>query len=173
MKKMSLKWGAAVLVLLLGGCATQQPVPLVVPPSIPASVPAVAAPVAKVPPRIGLALGGGAARGLSGHSNYGYLSGNGLLSATAFGRLAGISAAPVSDKEQAVGQLSRQMAEKIRWLACMDACAEAGITYALELGPGSALTKMLQARHPHINTRSVADFRTLDGIRKWLDRAAD
>lgn len=87
--------------------------------------------------------------------------------------LAGISAAPVSDKEQAVGQLSRQMAEKIRWLACMDACAEAGITYALELGPGSALTKMLQARHPHINTRSIADFRTLDGIRKWLDRAAD
>ena len=65
MKKMSLKWGAAVLVLLLGGCATQQPVPLVVPPSIPASVPAVAAPVAKVPPRIGLALGGGAARGFA------------------------------------------------------------------------------------------------------------
>ena len=65
MKKMSLKWGAAVLVLLLGGCATQQPVPLVIPPSIPASVPAVAAQVAKVPPRIGLALGGGAARGFA------------------------------------------------------------------------------------------------------------
>lgn len=40
-----------------------------------------------------LMAGGGAARGLSGDSNYGYLSGNGLLSATAFGRLAGISAA--------------------------------------------------------------------------------
>jgi len=85
--------------------------------------------------------------------------------------LAGISATPIDDRQQAVEQLSRQMAEKIRWLACMDACAEAGITYALELGPGSALTKMLQARHPHINTRSVADFRTLDGIRKWLDRS--
>jgi [acyl-carrier-protein] S-malonyltransferase len=100
------------------------------------------------------------------------------LRQTAFGPmtapvLAGISATPIHDKEQAVDQLSRQMAEKIRWLACMDACAEAGITYALELGPGSALTKMLQARHPHINTRSIADFRTLDGIRKWLDRAAD
>jgi [acyl-carrier-protein] S-malonyltransferase len=32
---------------------------------------------------------------------------------------------------------------------------------------------MLQGRHPHINTRSVADFRTLDGIRKWLARAAE
>jgi fumarate reductase flavoprotein subunit len=43
-----------------------------------------------------LMAGGGAARGLSGHSNYGYLSGNGLLSATAFGRLAGISAARIA-----------------------------------------------------------------------------
>ena len=40
-----------------------------------------------------LTAGGGAARGLSGDSNYGYLSGNGLLSATAFGRLAGQTAA--------------------------------------------------------------------------------
>ena len=62
MKKMSLKWGAAVLVLLLGGCATQQSVPLVVSPSAPA---AVAVPAVKVPPRIGLALGGGAARGFA------------------------------------------------------------------------------------------------------------
>ena len=87
--------------------------------------------------------------------------------------LAGVSAAAVGGKEQAVELLSRQLAEKIRWSACMDACGEAGITYALELGPGSALSKMLQARHPHINTRSVADFRTLDGIRKWLERAAE
>ncbi|HEX8403354.1 MAG TPA: acyltransferase domain-containing protein [Duganella sp.] len=87
--------------------------------------------------------------------------------------LAGISAMAVTEKIQAVEQLSRQLAEKIRWLACMDACAEGGITYALELGPGSALSKMMQARHPHINTRSVADFRTLDGIRKWLERAAE
>ncbi len=43
-----------------------------------------------------LMAGGGAARGLSGDSNYGYLSGNGLLSATAFGRLAGITAARIA-----------------------------------------------------------------------------
>lgn len=43
-----------------------------------------------------LMAGGGAARGLSGDSNYGYLSGNGLLSATAFGRLAGASAARIA-----------------------------------------------------------------------------
>jgi len=87
--------------------------------------------------------------------------------------LAGINATAVNGKAQAVELLSRQLAEKIRWLACMDAAAEAGISYALELGPGNALTRMLQSRHPRINARSVADFRTLDGIRKWLARAAE
>lgn len=47
-----------------------------------------------------LFAGGGAARGVSGDSNYGYLSGNGLLSATTFGRLAGIGAAKVAAEVQ-------------------------------------------------------------------------
>lgn len=48
-----------------------------------------------------LMAGGGAARGVSGDANYGYLSGNGLLTATTFGRLAGISAARIAAKEEA------------------------------------------------------------------------
>ncbi len=40
-----------------------------------------------------LFAGGGAARGLSGPSSWGYMSGNGLLAATVLGRLAGLSAA--------------------------------------------------------------------------------
>ena len=43
-----------------------------------------------------LLAGGGAARGASGDSSYGYLSGNGLLSATTFGRLAGRTAARIA-----------------------------------------------------------------------------
>ncbi|MFT5533587.1 MAG: [acyl-carrier-protein] S-malonyltransferase [Burkholderiaceae bacterium] len=84
--------------------------------------------------------------------------------------LAGISAVPVSNKESAVSLLSRQIAETIRWDHCMDAVAEAGITVALELGPGGALSRMLRARHPAIECRSVVDFRTLAGIVKWLER---
>ena len=40
-----------------------------------------------------LFAGGGAARGLSGPSDWGYLSGSGLLMATNLGRLAGEAAA--------------------------------------------------------------------------------
>ena len=40
-----------------------------------------------------LYAGGGAARGISGPSAWGYMAGNGLLTATTLGRLAGETAA--------------------------------------------------------------------------------
>lgn len=85
--------------------------------------------------------------------------------------LAGIDATRVLRPDVAIDRLSRQLAETIEWAACMDAMLEAGITVALELGPGAALARMLQARHPHIACRSVADFHTVDGINAWVARA--
>lgn len=84
--------------------------------------------------------------------------------------LSGIAAEPVFDVQRAIGDLSRQIAEPIRWKDCMDAAFEAGATVALELGPGAALSRMLQARHAGIACRSVSEFRSLDGIRSWLGR---
>ncbi|MEW6761833.1 MAG: acyltransferase domain-containing protein [Pseudomonadota bacterium] len=91
-------------------------------------------------------------------------------SAPAFPVLSGISAEKVEDAGLATRVLSRQIAEPIRWMDCMDACVETGITVALELGPGAALARMLQARHPRIACRSVTEFRSLDGIRFWIGR---
>jgi len=48
---------------------------------------------ARVPPLHNVFAGGGAARGLSGAHVWGYLSGNGLLSAVGLGAIAGRSAA--------------------------------------------------------------------------------
>jgi len=90
--------------------------------------------------------------------------------APAFPVLAGISAEKVHDARLATHVLSHQIAEPIRWMDCMDAAAEAGITVALELGPGAALARMLQSRNPNIACRSVTEFRSLDGIRSWLGK---
>ncbi|MDB5762663.1 MAG: mdcH [Herminiimonas sp.] len=87
--------------------------------------------------------------------------------------LSGVSAELIRQKDHAVSALSRQIAETIRWADCMDMCAESGIGVALELGPGAGLSRMLQARHPQIECRSVADFRTIEGIKKWLSRHFD
>jgi len=84
--------------------------------------------------------------------------------------LSGISAERIQQRGMAIEHLSRQVAEPVLWKHCMDALPEAGITVALELGPGSSLSRMLQARHPQIAARSVADFRSLDGVAAWLAR---
>ncbi|NHZ61568.1 ACP S-malonyltransferase [Massilia genomosp. 1] len=84
--------------------------------------------------------------------------------------LGGVSALALHTKTQAADELSRQLVQTIRWSDCMDAAAEAGVTVALELGPGSALARMMQARHPRIACRSVADFRSIDGVAAWVGR---
>ena len=48
-----------------------------------------------------LYAGGGAARGLCGPAAFGYLSGNGLLSAVVLGRIAGLAAAQQIEEEAA------------------------------------------------------------------------
>jgi len=87
--------------------------------------------------------------------------------------LSGISAEPIFNADKAIVHLSRQAAQPIRWADCMNACVEAGVTVALELGPGTALSHMLHARHPQVECGAVDDFRSLGGLRKWLARHLD
>lgn len=101
-----------------------------------------------------------------------------LLDNAAFGQqrvpvLAGTDAMRVLRREGAIDRLARNVHQTIEWAACMDAIDEAGITVALELGPGSALARMLASRQPHIACRSVADFHTLGGVVKWVARQMD
>jgi [acyl-carrier-protein] S-malonyltransferase len=86
--------------------------------------------------------------------------------------LAGVSASTVRDGAEAAELLARQTAHTIRWTDCLDAIHEARIDVALELGPGSALSRMLRERHPHIACRSVADFRSVKGVVAWVEAQA-
>jgi [acyl-carrier-protein] S-malonyltransferase len=87
--------------------------------------------------------------------------------------LAGVSGQEIHDVPSARATLAQQLTHTIRWSSCMDACAERGISVALELGPGSALSRMLRERHPHIECRSVSDFRSLAGVMHWLRNRLD
>ena len=88
----------------------------------------------------------------------------------AFPLLAGTSGNAVYQRGQALHALTEQIEKRIRWSACMDAIAEAGITVALELGPGSALSRMLRERHPQIEARSASEFRSRAGLCGWFRR---
>jgi [acyl-carrier-protein] S-malonyltransferase len=87
--------------------------------------------------------------------------------------LAGVSAESVHDGEEAAELLASQTARMIRWTDCLDTIAEARIDVALELGPGNALSRMLRERHPGIACRSVADFRSVNGIVAWVAAQGD
>lgn len=87
--------------------------------------------------------------------------------------LAGVSGQEVHDVQSARSTLAQQLTHPIRWSSCMDACAERGVNIALELGPGSALSRMVRERHPHIECRSVSDFRSLTGVVNWLRSRLD
>jgi [acyl-carrier-protein] S-malonyltransferase len=82
--------------------------------------------------------------------------------------LAGVNASTIRDGAEAAELLAGQTANTIHWTDCLDAIHEARIDVALELGPGSALSRMLRERHPHIACRSVADFRSVKGILAWV-----
>ncbi len=82
----------------------------------------------------------------------------------------GIDGAPVLDPADGLDKLARQVAEPVEWAACLDACVEAGARAFLELGPGRALAEMASGAYPALPARSLADFRSWDGVRAWLGR---
>ena len=87
--------------------------------------------------------------------------------------LAGIDGTLVREPTGAIDRLSRQVATTIRWVDCMDTLQERGITVAIELGPGNALSRMLRDRHPTIEARSLSDFRSVAAAVGWIERVAD
>ncbi|AIO33453.1 malonate decarboxylase, epsilon subunit [Burkholderia cenocepacia] len=84
----------------------------------------------------------------------------------------GIDGASVLDVDAGLDKLARQIAEPVEWAACLAACVEAGATAFFELGPGRALADMASGAYPALPARSLADFRSVDGVTAWLARVA-
>jgi [acyl-carrier-protein] S-malonyltransferase len=85
--------------------------------------------------------------------------------------LSGIDGGTVGDIETGIDKLARQISNTIDWAACLESCRSAGAVAALELGPGATLSHMASALLPDGRARSVEEFRSLTGLRTWLQRA--
>jgi [acyl-carrier-protein] S-malonyltransferase len=78
----------------------------------------------------------------------------------------------VLDIETGNDKLGRQISTTIDWAACLASCRSAGAVAALELGPGTTLTRMASsALFPDGRARGVEEFRNLAGLRMWPQRA--
>jgi [acyl-carrier-protein] S-malonyltransferase len=84
--------------------------------------------------------------------------------------LRGIDGSPASSYAAAREALPDAVHRPIRWRACMEEALERGIGAALELPPGGTLTRMLHQRAA-IEARALADFRSVDGVARWIERA--
>jgi [acyl-carrier-protein] S-malonyltransferase len=87
---------------------------------------------------------------------------------TATRLLSGIDASAVINVEAGLDKLVAQISQTVQWADCLQSCMEAGATAFLELGPGRALSQMVAGAYPDVATRSLDEFRTLQGARAWL-----
>jgi hypothetical protein len=54
--------------------------------------------------------------------------------------------------------------------AAVESCLEAGASAFLQLGPGAALSNMFASAYPNIPSRSLDDFRSIQGVASWVTR---
>jgi [acyl-carrier-protein] S-malonyltransferase len=85
--------------------------------------------------------------------------------------LSGIDGDTIYDMETGIDKLARQISTTTDWAACLESCRSAGAETALELGPGTALSRMASAQFPDGRARVVEEFHTLAGLWTWLQRA--
>jgi [acyl-carrier-protein] S-malonyltransferase len=84
--------------------------------------------------------------------------------------LAGTSGLPLRRRAEGVQALSTQLSHRLEWARCLAAAAELGCTVFLELGPGQALTRMVEELVPGAAARAVAAFRGVEGVLRWVEQ---
>ncbi|GGJ04901.1 malonate decarboxylase subunit epsilon [Neoroseomonas lacus] len=93
------------------------------------------------------------------------------LPASACRLLSGIDGTSVRDIEAGADKLARQISCTIDWAACLESCQACLAEAALELGPGTILSRGAAAWFPARNLRAVEDFRSIAGLRDWVQAA--
>lgn len=86
--------------------------------------------------------------------------------------LSGLDGRAIRDKVSAADLLSRQLHERLDWMRCLESIFEYGATAVLEIGPGRALTRMIEESFPGVAARAFEDFRTPAGAAAWARRQA-
>ncbi len=86
--------------------------------------------------------------------------------------LSGVDGRAIGAASEAARYLSLQLHETIDWARCVECLFEYGATAVLEIGPGRALTKMIEEGWPDVPARAFEDFRTAAGAARWAARHA-
>ncbi len=75
-----------------------------------------------------------------------------------------------NETDQGLDILSRQIDHALDWYFCMENIEEYQPSMVIEIGPGNALSRMINNLLPHVPCRSWDDFRNLDGLKAWVEK---
>src|SRR6202453_4719668 len=82
----------------------------------------------------------------------------------------GIDGTAVFDTLAGLDKLALQISHPVQWASCLASCVEPGGRGVFAVGPGHALAEMAAGSYPGTTARSFDDFRSLQGVRAWLQR---
>ena len=74
----------------------------------------------------------------------------------------------VFSADASVSALEKQLCTRLDWDTCMDAIFSYRPQAVLEMGPGTALSRLLLDVDPGVEVRSVDDFRHASSIAQWV-----
>lgn len=83
--------------------------------------------------------------------------------------LSGIDGDTVFDVRMGADKLARQIQQTVDWASCMESCRAAGVTRAIELGPGNALARLMHEFMPDSDVHSLSEFHALTGLEHWVE----
>lgn len=89
----------------------------------------------------------------------------------AFPVFSAIDATPARMAGPALDALARQICTPLDWAACLQAVREMQPDAVLEIGPGNSLARLFGELAPEIPVRACDDFRSVEGVLRWLDVA--
>jgi [acyl-carrier-protein] S-malonyltransferase len=92
--------------------------------------------------------------------------------APAFPIVSGIDGSRIRTRAEAIEKLAGQLNTRIDWMTCLATLKECGCQVLIELLPGTDLAAIAREQQPDIKSRSLADFRSVDGAATWFIRAS-
>jgi [acyl-carrier-protein] S-malonyltransferase len=90
------------------------------------------------------------------------------LQPLAFPVIANVDATPNLDPDRARELLVQQVDAPVQWVKSIERIAEAGVTHALEIGPGKVLAGLVKRIARSIRVLGVSDLAGIDSVKEFL-----
>lgn len=84
--------------------------------------------------------------------------------------LSGMDGRVIRTRDDVADALSAQLSTRLDFRRCLELAGERGALCAIEIGPGHSLTRLCGEALPDIPVRPFEDFRSVAGLKKWIEK---